>query len=73
MRFFFIFLKELFLIFFPIIGKVIVYVAEKEIQGNHILEEIYKDDHTFVSMHMIDRYNIERSTSYIYDENRYNR
>ncbi|WP_369688013.1 2OG-Fe dioxygenase family protein [Bartonella krasnovii] len=47
-----------------------VYVAKKGIQGNCTPKEIYKDCHTFVSMHMIDRYNIEGSKSYIYDENR---
>ncbi|WP_156850791.1 2OG-Fe dioxygenase family protein [Bartonella refiksaydamii] len=42
-------------------------------QGNPISENIHKDGHTFISMHMIDKHNIEGSTSYIYDKNRKNK
>ncbi|WP_273758851.1 2OG-Fe dioxygenase family protein [Bartonella sp. AU55XJBT] len=44
--------------------------SKKGIQGNPTPEGIHKDGHTFISMHMIGRYNIEGGTSYIYDENR---
>ncbi len=44
--------------------------SKKGIQGNPTPEGIHKDGHTFISMHMISRHNIEGGTSYIYDENR---
>ncbi|WP_139413423.1 2OG-Fe dioxygenase family protein [Bartonella mastomydis] len=44
--------------------------SKKGMQGNPTPEGIHKDGHTFISMHMIGRYNIEGGTSYIYDENR---
>ncbi|PIT68979.1 2OG-Fe dioxygenase family protein [Bartonella tribocorum] len=44
--------------------------SKKGIQGNPTPEGIHKDGHTFISMHMIGRYNIEGGTSYIYDENK---
>ncbi|WP_040299018.1 2OG-Fe dioxygenase family protein [Bartonella sp. DB5-6] len=47
--------------------------AKKGIQGNPISENIHKDGHTFINMHMIDKHNIEGSTSYIYDKNRKNK
>ncbi len=43
---------------------------KKGIQGNPTPEGIHKDGHTFISMHMISRHNIEGRASYIYDENR---